>query len=138
MSSVSFRVNGDPKSQGSLNIGHHGRTYQKQDLVDWRNLITQTAILACRNAGWTLPLDEPVEVAAMFFLPRPQRPRWDTPATGLDLDKLVRAVGDALSPKRGMKALINDSRIIRWEASKHYADDMGPGALIIITRAEES
>lgn len=137
MSTVTFRVNGDPKSQGSLQHNTYGHAYQKRELLDWRNLIAQTAILACRDAGWTLPLDEPVEVGAMFFLPRPQRPRWEVPATGLDLDKLQRAVGDALSPKRGVKVLINDNRIIRWHPSKHYADDMGPGALITITRTEE-
>lgn len=31
------------------------------------------------------PIDEPVEVHATFFLPRPRKPRLDYAATGLDL-----------------------------------------------------
>lgn len=138
MSTVTFRVNGNPKSQGSLNVNAQGRPYQKQELRDWRNLITQTAILACRAKGWDLPLDEPVTVEAIFWLPNPKKPRWEVPATALDLDKLVRAAGDALSPRSRGRVISNDARIVSWVAVKHWAGKgEQPGVQITITRTEK-
>lgn len=138
MSTVTFRVNGNPKSQGSLNHNTYGHAYQKRELLDWRNLITQTAILACRAKGWDLPLDEPIRVDAIFWLPRPKKPRWEVPATALDLDKLVRAVGDALSPRSRGKVISNDARIVAWGTVKHWAGQgERPGVQITITRTEK-
>ena len=71
--------------------------------------------------GMWEPLDTPVEVHATFYLQRPKKPRLDHAATGLDLDKLQRCVGDALERSGVLK---NDARIVRWRAEKHWTHDI--------------
>lgn len=77
-------------------------------------------VRAARRAGWELPYDGPVCVKARFWLYKPRSPKFPIPATKPDLDKLVRAVGDALCPKHGLGVLSEDSRIVGWEATKNY------------------
>lgn len=134
MKPFTFRVTGNPRPQGSLTRNQYGAVYQKADLVEWRNLVAWTALAAARQSGNALPLDEPLIVDVTFWLPRPKKPRWEVPATALDLDKLIRAIGDALSPRRGAKVVSNDSRIVRWgNPTKHYADkDNPPGVEVTI------
>ena len=94
-------------------------------LPAWRKAVTDAA----RAAHDGDPLDGPLSVQLDVYLPKPKRPRWSKPATGLDLDKLQRAVGDSLE-KSGVIA--NDARICRWDAQKHYAEDNRTGAHITI------
>lgn len=134
-SSVTFIVPGVPKSQGSMNVTPEGRVYHRSpDLRAWRDRVTFFANRALLQAGWPLPLDEPVEVRAYFFMPRPQRPRWLVPAVKPDLDKLTRAVGDALAPLYGQKAVLDDSRIVQWRQAKVYAEEGATGVVISIIR----
>ena len=84
-------------------------------LPAWRKQIEDTA----RREYEGEPIDRPVRVAVDFFMPKPQKPRFERPATAPDLDKLCRAIGDGLE-KGGV--LGNDSRIVEWVARKHYAD----------------
>jgi len=67
--------------------------------------------------------DEPVVVwAAFFFAPPKARPRWgDVHGTRPDLDKLQRAIGDALETAN---VVSNDSRICGWPEfhGKRYGD----------------
>lgn len=127
-------VHGDPKAQGSMKHIGKGRMIHEPDLVQWRDNIIET--LEQWNGtyfGAREPVDLPVAVKAEFWLPRPARPRYDLPGTALDLDKLMRAVGDALEKSR---VLTNDSRIVQWDnPRKHYAhgiagDGEEPGARI--------
>lgn len=121
--------------RGKPRLVHHNH----DDLCTWRNQVTVATVLAARAAGWPLRLDEPVHVGVVFYLPRPQRPRWDVPATKPDLDKLQRAVGDALCPKEGLGVLREDSRIVKWlNPEKVYATTRGPGAEITIVRIGEA
>lgn len=129
--SITFAVKGLPVPQGSLRHVGGGRLVHRPDLVAWRLTVAAHAATAARDAGWVLPLDEPVSVSAMFFLPSPKRPRWPVPAVKPDLDKLQRAIGDALSPKHGLKVLAEDSRITHWDVTKNYGE---PQALITIER----
>ena len=63
------------------------------------------------------PLDLPLEVTAVFYLPRPKRPKFWAPATTPDCDKLQRALGDALTSAGVIK---DDSRIVTWHATKAW------------------
>ena len=56
-----------------------------------------------------------------FYLPRPKKPRLEHAATGLDLDKTTRLVGDALEKSGVLK---NDARIVKWRAEKHWTHDI--------------
>lgn len=87
-------------------------------------------------------LDGPVSVTVDFYLPRPKAHygtgrnagalKPSAPAEHLtmpDLDKLTRAVGDALT----RLAWRDDSQIVAWHAYKHYATTDHPvGAQITI------
>ena len=115
-------VTGEPKAQGSLRHVGNGRMIHGKGMVVWRNHV-QFMLEQWTGTwfgGWE-PLDEPVEVHAKFYLQRPKKPRLDHAATGLDLDKLQRCVGDALE-RSGV--LRNDARIIRWRAEKHWTHDI--------------
>ena len=121
---ITFTVPGTPKPQGSMKC--FGSVIIHNDspaLKNWRELVGFYAIQAGRRSGWKLPVDQPIALSARFVLPKPKKPRWWLPAVKPDLDKLLRAVGDALSPKKGMKFLAEDSRIVAFRnVEKVYAD----------------
>lgn len=133
---ITFTVPGTPIPEGSTRYAGHraGKPVLVHDnpkLHAWRQAVGLVAKNACLRAGWVLPLDEPVLIAATFYLHRPQRPRFAEAATKPDLDKLTRAVGDALTSS----VLFEDSRIISWQVSKKYAGEKHPeGAEITIVR----
>ncbi len=88
-----FDVVGVPITQGSMRPGPRGPQHDNRHLYQWRREIATAAIRAGvrRAAG-------PVAIVVVFLMPRPASVKktrvW--PYTGKDLDKLVRAVGDAL------------------------------------------
>lgn len=107
-----------PTNRGTRIVHDKGR-----DLVAWRNKITVALLRECLLNGWGHPLDEPVEVNVFFKLPRPKTVRRSLPWAKPDLDKLMRAVGDALCPRDGHRVLVDDSRIIAWTAWKDYVEE---------------
>ena len=129
---IEFRVHGHPAPQGSKRHVGGGRMIESSKLLPaWRKAVTDAA----RAVAPETPLDCPVSVQAVFWLPRPQKPRFNVPATQQgDLDKLCRAVGDSIEAAGVLK---NDARITTWHATKHYADHHNPpGAHITITTQE--
>ncbi|MDU6694297.1 MAG: RusA family crossover junction endodeoxyribonuclease [Enterococcus faecalis] len=132
---ISFFVPGKPITEGSTRyLGVRGGkpiiTHDNPELSAWRQKVAQVAVLYARQAGWSLPLDEPVIVGATFTLKQPKQPRWSEAATKPDLDKLQRAIGDALGAKGSV--LREDSRICEWQAAKQYGDK--PGVHITVSR----
>lgn len=133
MTEISFRVYGQPSPQGSKRYVGNGRMIESsKKLPAWRKAVTDAA----RQVAPKQPLDCPVSVQAVFWLPKPQKPRFNAPATQQgDLDKLCRAVGDSIEAAGVLK---NDARITTWHATKHYATPTNPpGAHITITTQEE-
>ena len=126
MYDLTIDVSGDPASQGSHSV-INGRIVQVNSTKHkrWRNAVVFAA-LDLIGDGWE-PIQEPVELSVIFYLPRPKTATRDFPAVMPDLDKLIRAVGDSLTDA-GIVA--DDSRIITIHAKKLYADDRGPGAVI--------
>ena len=119
---IDIFVEGSPKAQGSLRHVGNGRLIHGKGMVVWRNHV-QFMLEQWTGTwfgGWE-PLDEPVEVHATFYLQRPKKPRLDHAATGLDLDKTTRLVGDALEKSGVLK---NDARIVKWRAEKHWTHDI--------------
>lgn len=131
VSVIEFWVPGTPISQGSMTHVGNGRMIHKPELIRWRNHVLNVARKAWLEAGWDT-LDEPVSIKVTFFFEPPKRPKFNLMAVRPDLDKLCRAIGDALSPDKYTKLLAEDSRIVTWDAAKNYGDK--PGALIEITR----
>lgn len=70
------------------------------------------------------PLDEPLEIELVFLIPEPAKPRFTVPATGLDFDKLTRAVCDCLQETKRSRGLIsNDSRIVDSVIRLRYVEN---------------
>lgn len=135
---VGFRVFGNPAPQGSKIPGasKSGKLFVReqagQKLTDWRQNIEAAALLA---RGDSPAITVACSLQVDFFLPKPasvnlaKRPY---PAVQPDLDKMVRAVGDALQSSELIK---NDSLIIKIIATKRYAGDTAdtaPGAWIVV------
>lgn len=125
-----IEVQGTPAPQGSKRHIGGGRMIEaNKNLPAWRAAVQKAA----QQAHTGDPYDGPIHVTVDFFLTKPKNPRWQVPATGYDLDKLQRAIGDALEKA---KVITNDARITRWEAQKWYPAGGKPtGAIITVTQA---
>ena len=143
MESFSFFVPGEPITEGSTRAFASGQrvvvTHDRgRELDQWRIKVAHAAERAARKAGWEPRYDGPVEVATAFLLPRPKSAKGRVfPHVKPDLDKLQRAVGDALAPYKRPGVLRDDSRIVAWRASKDYADGYKPGVLVYVSRVDE-
>lgn len=141
---LSIFVKGIPAPQGSMTPirTKSGVTFMKhasKGLPAWRN-----QVIAELEAWWArinnqerdwIPEDRAYHLDVDFYLPRPKSHtkkqkldhyRWQRP----DLDKLVRAIGDALEIAGILK---DDARIASISAVKVYAPaDMNTGAAIVL------
>lgn len=138
---IRLDVIGTPQPQGNKSAFHNKKT-GKTVLVEgrrpesravfksWREGIAAKAKEYQEQHRLAL-LDEPVSIAVIFRMPRPKStPKKVThPAVRPDLDKLQRAVLDALEGT----LLMNDSRVVTLHARKVFAVDEPPGCEIVIT-----
>jgi len=146
---IHFYVQGDPQTQGNKTgfaIKKFGQYTGKVAMVEgrrpksraafaaWRMAVTVEARNEKNRTGWQTA-DEPLEMAIVFYLPRPKKPEWPVPATGLDLDKLVRSCFDSL---KDAGIYVNDSRVVGFlnnTPRKLYADAQHlPGVEVIVRR----
>jgi crossover junction endodeoxyribonuclease RusA len=134
MRRVVFDVHGVPAPQGSKTVARtkSGRSFVRDDnpaTAPWRSAVAAAAADATEGE----PLTGPVQLDVVFLFPRP-RSHYRTngqlkPSAPFhcpkrpDLDKLLRALGDALS---GV-ALVDDAQIVAVRASKSY----GPARAVI-------
>lgn len=145
MDSFSFFVPGEPITEGSTRAFASGQrvvvTHDRgPELAAWRIKVAHAAEAAAEAAYWEPRYDGPVEVWAEFRLPRPKSaPKSRKHAqTKPDLDKLQRAIGDALAPYKRPGVLRDDSRIVAWSAVKRYADDAHPvGVMVRVSKAQD-
>ena len=114
-----FSVAGLPVPQGSLKMMNGNIIHVKdKELKAWRTDIGNTA----RNCGVQLiEKDRGVTIDLMFCMPKPTSVRRPIPCTRPDLDKLIRAVLDALT---GI-AYIDDGQVVAITASKIYSAQTG-------------
>lgn len=126
---VTFHVLGTAATQGSMkSVGRGRMIHSSKKLPAWRKAVVAAA-QAATGPGWE-PLDGPVTVHLDVFLPRPAKTLFkDFPAGPPDMDKLQRAIGDALTEAGTIK---DDSRIVSWHANKKWAIGIEPGAYITI------
>lgn len=131
--SLDIWVEGTPIPQGSktgyVRGGRAVLVDANKRLKPWRAAVRSAAEEAIRDDEWAT-LDEPCRVRLAFTMPRPKRPRWVLPAVKPDLDKLTRAVFDALTDAG---VWTDDSRVVSLQVDKIYAGEgMGetPGAWI--------
>ncbi len=120
---IEFTVYGVPIPQGSTKafIPKGWKrpivTHDSAKTKPWRQAIVDATLE--RMAG-RAPLEGPVELRVTFYLPRPKSApkRVTEPAKQPDLDKLVRAVGDALTAAGVWR---DDGQVVSTLARKLYA-----------------
>ncbi len=131
MSVITFRVNGTPAPQGSKTRTRFGMRESSKRVKPWRDLVTQAAAITADQESLLGPLTPPYRLDVWFYIPKPRTTRAAHPVapTVGDLDKLIRACGDAIT----QAGLIEDDRhIIRIVAEKAWAGDETPGAVITV------
>lgn len=133
MTAVTFIVEGVPVPQGSKTVAQGGgkawlRDSNGKKLKPWRDQIKTAANLGHR-------FDGPVELEAVFYLPRPKTVTRPYPSVVPDLDKLMRALGDGM--KEG-GLIRDDSLIVDEDIKKRYADGIDPGVHVTIRSKGEN
>jgi Holliday junction resolvase RusA-like endonuclease len=120
---ISFFIEGEPAPQGSkTGFVKNGRVVMIESstkVKPWRAAVTQKT---AQHMSWeTLnPLDSPVEIALVFYLPKPKSVKRKWPSVKPDLDKLIRSTFDGLTTG-GLYT--DDALVIAVSASKQYATD---------------
>jgi Holliday junction resolvase RusA-like endonuclease len=148
----SFRVDGNPAPKGSMTHLGHGRMKNDNPRTKpWQLLCRLNATSAVAGLGvprGTFPALGPVAMTLTFTLPRPEY-HWkpngqelhaDAPVFPVskrsgDLDKLTRAIFDALS----VVVYFDDSQVCRLIDWKFYAsENQKPGVLIAVESMGEA
>ncbi len=125
--SVNFYVEGRPAPQGSKKSVGRGRFVEASKyLPAWRAAVVSAARLAYSGE----PINVPCRLRVIVFLDKPKKPKFDVaPAVMPDVDKLARAIGDALK----IAGLIEDDQlIVSLEIDKMWAVDKPQGAWVSI------
>jgi crossover junction endodeoxyribonuclease RusA len=147
----SIFIPGEAAPQGSKrHVGKGVMVESSKRVRPWRDLIVTMCLERTRagDAGFVGPVD----VWLTFRFDRPKhhygtgrnknllKPAAPTyPRTGGDLDKLMRAVADALGRKHGAGVIADDADIVTFNAAKRYATPLAPvGCDITITQAGRS
>lgn len=125
---IYFTAFGDPAPQGSKNV-YNGRLVEaSKKLKPWRAAVADAVFRTFVATGDDTPFTEPVIVYATFYLPRPKSVKRLLPSVPPDTDKLCRSLGDAMSIDSHL--LADDSLIVRWVATKLYADSHNAGVRV--------
>lgn len=131
MTTLTVLIPGVPQQQGSKkHVGRGIMIEANQRLAPWR-ADAIAAIRAAMGPDWT-PLDGPLHLKARFIFARPvshygtgrntgqlkpSAPLWKT--TAPDLDKLLRAVDDALTQAGAWR---DDARLVAVNSTKMWGD----------------
>ena len=108
-------VEGLPIPQGSMRAFNNRIIHQKsKDLKAWRDRVAEV----CSKSMECVDKETPVFLRMSFVLPRPKSVKRRYITVRPDLDKLARAVNDALT---GI-AFVDDSQVVLLSCSKRYSD----------------
>jgi crossover junction endodeoxyribonuclease RusA len=102
----------------------------------WRQAVQDAGRERMAALGLTVPIAEPVALTAILTVAlRPKRSKYDRPAGPPDLDKLLRAIGDALT----IGGVIRDDALIveidaagKYWPGQHPRAPKTPGAFIMV------
>lgn len=146
MKTFAVDVIGRPAPQGSKHLGEHGQVREQSPYLaawrgEWRGsgarrryvhgaigLAVYRKFADLRIEPASLPLfDGPVRLSVGFF-------QASAPTEPPDLDKLVRAVGDALTICR---VFGDDSQVVElWADKRSAGPEHAPGAFIVVNSIE--
>lgn len=126
----SFAVSGTPVPQGSVRSFGNGKIVSKSPkLIAWREAIAE---VVTKEVG-DFHTDDAVKIVAVFVMPQAKSNKLERPKGRPDLDKLTRALGDALSVDCGY--LNDDSQIVEWHVTKIWGE---PGVFFTIESVENT
>lgn len=112
-----FRVDGTPVSQGSMKVINGYAIHSAgAALAVWRSTIALTAKLNEAKI-----FEGPVHVTLDFELKKPRTVKREYPTVPPDLDKLIRAVLDALTGQFWH----DDSQVVSINSTKRYSENPG-------------
>ena len=116
---ITYWIDGEPAPQGSktgfIKNGRVVMVESSKKVKPWRE-----AVAAQTQAKVQAALQNPVEIALVFHLPKPKTVTRKWPAVKPDLDKLIRSTFDGLTTG-GLYT--DDALVIAVSASKQYAID---------------
>jgi len=134
---IEVDVIGTPAPQGSkrgLVIGDRAVLVESsKNVKPWREAVKQAVMLAypARERRSPTLLLGPVALEVCFRIAKPKKPRYESPGTKPDVDKLLRSTLDAL---KDAGVYEDDSRVVSVLAYKVFAGEEGesslPGAAI--------
>lgn len=131
---ISFRVKGDPIGQGSMRHIGGGRMIASNNkaLKAWRADVALACDQEINRLGELVQFTGAVSLSVKFCVTRSKAAaKRMYPVTPYDLDKLCRAVGDALSVNSSL--IVNDAQIVRLDAVKVFGDGCPYGCHITVT-----
>lgn len=127
MVNLTIVVEGRPAPQGSKRHVGNGRFVEASKFLPaWRKAVTVAAREVADDEGWATTAG-PVRLEVIFYLDRPStvsQTKRPFPIKPPDIDKLVRAVCDALTDAGVWE---DDGQIVQLCAEKHYNDTRGSG-----------
>lgn len=133
---LAITVHGKPVTQGSKTRTRWGMRDDNGDrLRPWRESVKHAAFDALDGGD---RLEGPVQVEVAFTFDRPKsapkrRPCWPVTRSSGDVDKLVRAVFDALTDAGVWR---DDAQVVEVGARKLHVGDTGslrvPGAVVLV------
>ena len=101
-------------------------------LKAWRSDVATAFLIEQNRLGELIQFTGAVKLGVKFCVQRSKAAEKRThPVTPYDLDKMVRAIGDAVSVN--CELLLNDSQIVAIDAVKVFADGCPFGAHITVT-----
>lgn len=133
---LTFSAPGNPIPKGSMRHIGNGRMVDQTKTKPWMNSVRSAALLAAQEAGIDQMIDVPVSVYIEFYFPRPAAAKnrlYPHKRSVGDIDKLSRAVLDALQPTRAERGVLTDDAIVvALTAQKLYSATEYTGAYIAI------
>jgi Holliday junction resolvase RusA-like endonuclease len=122
-------------------MGKHIRIYNPPTADAWRMAVELAAVEAARDQGWE-PSDEPMELNAIFFMPRPKAHyrsngelKPNAPlycGTKPDLSNIIKGTEDALEQSG---VIARDQLIVALHCVKVYAGEEDVGATLTLSKA---
>ena len=132
---LAFTARGVPIPKGSMKHIGNGRMVDQTKTKPWMKAVRQASMLeaAIKGVG---TIEVPVSVFIEFYFPRPLAAKnrlYPHKRSVGDIDKLSRAVLDALQPtKTEPGVLADDSLVVDLSAHKRYTESEMTGAYIAI------
>ena len=122
--SVHISIYGNPAPKGSVSAFVVGKGENPRAVVSHTEKSKNWEKFIKDHLPDNILLDGPLYVSLRFYLERKESVKRELPYKDADLDKLVRAVLDAIQVHRKKKGIIiNDSRVTDLYVTKRYADE---------------